>query len=249
MFTNQRLLGIVLVLFIIGAISYFMVTKFKSDISDATASPSPSASASPDLKFVFEQQTPAPVGNPQLYVPSTAPTNQTPTPTPQPSSLPLEKNKNVGHFPGILRADVIQNKAVTIHTNKGDIVIATFPDVPQTTSNFLILAANGFYNGLTFHRVESGFVIQGGDPNGNGTGGPGYTFADEAVTKDYKRGIVAMANAGPNTNGSQFFIMLADHPELPKQYTIFGQVISGMDVVEKITVGDIMQKVIVQNLK
>ncbi|MCL4365607.1 peptidylprolyl isomerase [Patescibacteria group bacterium] len=119
----------------------------------------------------------------------------------------------------------------------------------MAASNFMVLAANGFYDGLTFHRVEPGFVIQGGDPDGNGAGGPGYEFADELVTRDYKKGIVAMANAGPDTNGSQFFIMLEDHPELPKKYTIFGQVISGMEVVEKIAVGDVMQKVVIQNLK
>jgi len=98
---------------------------------------------------------------------------------------------------------------------------------------------------LTFHRREKGFVIQGGDPNGNGTGGPGYKFVDEPVTREYDRGIVAMANAGPNTNGSQFFIMLANNP-LPKQYTIFGKVISGLDVVDKIKVGDVMELVTIE---
>jgi len=95
-----------------------------------------------------------------------------------------------------------------------------------------------FYDGLTFHRREEGFVIQGGDPAGNGTGGPGYKFGDELVTKDYMRGIVAMANSGPNTNGSQFFIMLDDTPSLPKQYTIFGKVINGLEAVDAIQVGD-----------
>lgn len=107
----------------------------------------------------------------------------------------------------------------------------------------------GYYNGLTFHRVEPGFVIQGGDPNGNGTGGYsifGDTFEDElnpetdSYKAGYQEGVVAMANRGPNTNGSQFFIMLADNTTLPKNYTIFGKVTKGIDVVKKITVGDKM---------
>ncbi len=103
----------------------------------------------------------------------------------------------------------------------------------------MTLANKGFYNGLTFHRVIKGFMIQGGDPSGNGTGGPGYKFADEldpttpSYKAGYKKGVVAMANAGPNTNGSQFFIMTEDYP-LPNLYTIFGHVVSGQDVVDTI---------------
>ncbi|MBI3109824.1 peptidylprolyl isomerase [Candidatus Daviesbacteria bacterium] len=124
-----------------------------------------------------------------------------------------------------------------------------FTDTPIGSSNFILLAANGFYDGLKFHRIEKDFVVQGGDPLGDGTGGPGYTFQDEAVARDYNKGIVAYANAGPNTNGSQFFIMLADHPELPKKYTIFGAVIVGQEVVDKLSVGDVMQKVVIQDLQ
>ena len=135
---------------------------------------------------------------------------------------------------------------VRISTAKGDIAFELFPKTaPLTVSNFVTLANGGFYDNIIFHRREEGFVIQGGDPSGNGTGGPGYTFADEL--KDsyaYKRGIVAMANRGPDTNGSQFFIMLADVP-LPKNYSIFGRVISGMDVVDNIQIGDVMKKVTV----
>lgn len=148
-------------------------------------------------------------------------------------------------FP-VLAADLINAKKATIQTEKGNIVIQFFGEAPLAASNFIYLADKGFYNGLKFHRREEGFVIQGGDPNGNGTGGPGYSFADERVTRDYKKGIVAMANSGPNTNGSQFFIMLADTPQLPKQYTIFGQVIEGQDVVDQIAVGDVMQKVTIE---
>ncbi len=129
---------------------------------------------------------------------------------------------------------------VTIQTNKGTIVFDTYDaDAPNTVNNFITLANKGFYNGTIFHRVIEGFMIQGGDPTGTGTGGPGYTFADElnsstpSYQAGYIRGTVAMANAGPNTNGSQFFIMQKDTP-LPHSYTIFGHVISGMDVVDAI---------------
>ena len=150
-------------------------------------------------------------------------------------------------FPGVLPDDQIKNKQVHITTDKGDIIFELYADdAPKTVSNFVYLANQGFYDGLTFHRVEPGFVIQGGDPSGNGTGGPGYAFEDETVTKDYNEGIVAMANAGPDTNGSQFFIMLADNTDLPKDYTIFGKVTSGMDAVKAITVGDKMNTVTIE---
>ncbi len=133
-----------------------------------------------------------------------------------------------------------KSNMITIETNHGKIVIETYnSDAPNTVNNFITLANKGYYNGLTFHRVIKGFMIQGGDPNGNGTGGPGYQFADElnpsttSYKAGYKQGVVAMANAGPNTNGSQFFIMHQDYP-LPNNYTIFGKVVSGQEVVDKI---------------
>ena len=141
----------------------------------------------------------------------------------------------------------------TISTAKGDITLNLYPaDAPKTVTNFATLAKNGYYDCLTFHRVEPNFVIQGGDPNGNGTGGAsiyGATFADELnpATSSYKagymEGVLAMANAGPNTNGSQFFIMLADNANLPKNYTIFGKVTSGLDVVHQIAVGDVIETI------
>ena len=137
---------------------------------------------------------------------------------------------------------ISQNKMhiVTIKTNFGDIQFETYDaDAPKTVANFLALASKGFYDDLTFHRVIDGFMIQGGDPNGNGTGGPGYTFEDElnpntdSYKEGYKKGVVAMANAGLNTNGSQFFIMLQDY-SLQHDYTIFGKVIKGQEVVDAI---------------
>jgi cyclophilin family peptidyl-prolyl cis-trans isomerase len=136
---------------------------------------------------------------------------------------------------------------VTIKTAKGDIVLCLQPKIaPLTVNNFVVLARNHFYDGVKFHRVVQGFVIQGGDPQGTGQGGPGYSFADEPVQGEYTPGCVAMANAGPNTNGSQFFICTANDTQLPKQYNLFGQVSKGMDVVLKIAQGDVMSSVVVQ---
>lgn len=129
-----------------------------------------------------------------------------------------------------------QNKSYSavMHTDQGDIEISlNAKSTLITANNFVWLAKNKFYDNTIFHRIIKGFMIQGGDPKGDGTGGPGYQFADEPFTGEYKRGTVAMANAGPNTNGSQFFIMHADYP-LPKNYVIFGQVIKGLEVVDKI---------------
>ena len=138
-----------------------------------------------------------------------------------------------------------QNKTytATIHTNYGDIVIQLLPkEAPLAVNNFIFLARAHFYDGVKFHRVIKGFMIQSGDPTGTGMGGPGYKFADELpTTRDYVQGTLAMANSGYNTNGSQFFITLTDlSSSLPKLYTIFGLVTGGMDVVTKI--GDVPVK-------
>ena len=119
----------------------------------------------------------------------------------------------------------------------GDFVIQLFPDkAPITVNSFVFLARQGFYNGVTFHRVLEGFMAQGGDPTGTGQGGPGYQFVNETSNLTFdKAGVVAMANSGPNTNGSQFFITFGPQPQLNGGYTIFGQVVSGLDVVNSIT--------------
>ena len=122
----------------------------------------------------------------------------------------------------------------SIATSAGTMTAELFADeAPKTVNNFVFLAREGFYSGVIFHRVIRGFMIQGGDPTGTGRGGPGYQFADERVSRPYKRGTLAMANAGPNTNGSQFFVMHADYG-LPPNYTIFGKLTSGEDVLDKI---------------
>ena len=140
----------------------------------------------------------------------------------------------------LLNSENNMNYIVTLETTKGEIQVETYADdAPNTVKNFITLAEKGFYDGVIFHRVIDGFMIQGGDPTGTGMGGPGYTFDDEinpnadVYKEGYKKGVVAMANAGPNTQGSQFFIMVADYP-LPPAYTIFGKLISGQDVADAI---------------
>src|SRR5919198_814756 len=125
----------------------------------------------------------------------------------------------------------------TMRTNQGDIVLELFDEgAPKTVDNFKQLAGQGFYDGVIFHRVIPDFMIQGGDPTGTGAGGPGYTFEDEINQHKIVRGALAMANAGPNTNGSQFFIVTADAcPWLDGKHTVFGRVLEGMDVVDEIS--------------
>src|SRR5215472_2117202 len=133
----------------------------------------------------------------------------------------------------------------TITTDSGDIVIDLDPThAPTTVNNFVFLAREGFYDGLTFHRVVDDFVIQGGCPEGTGRGNPGYRFPDEPVAGEYVAGAVAMANSGPNTNGSQFFICTVDdRRKLAKSYNLFGQVVSGMEIVTSVRQGDVMRSV------
>jgi cyclophilin family peptidyl-prolyl cis-trans isomerase len=137
---------------------------------------------------------------------------------------------------------------VTITTDRGAIVMDLDPQLaPNTVNNFIGLVRQGYYDGLTWHRVVPEFVIQGGDPEGSGRGGPGYQFADEPVQGQYTRGAVAMANAGPDTNGSQFFICIDDCTrKLAPSYNLFGYVVDGQDVAESTQVGDAMQKVEVE---
>lgn len=137
--------------------------------------------------------------------------------------------------PPAMTLDDSKAYSATIKTNHGDIGVELFSaDVPVTVNNFVFLAREGFYKDGQFHRVIKDFMIQGGCPTGDGTGGPGYRFQDEPVTRKYLKGTLAMANAGPNTNGSQFFIVHGADAGLPPNYTIFGNVTGGMDVVDNI---------------
>ncbi|PIR73179.1 MAG: peptidylprolyl isomerase [Candidatus Moranbacteria bacterium CG10_big_fil_rev_8_21_14_0_10_35_21] len=122
----------------------------------------------------------------------------------------------------------------TMETSKGTMKVELFAsETPIAVNNFVFLAKDGFYSNVKVHRIIKSFMIQSGDPKGDGTGGPGYQFDDESITRDYKRGTLAMANSGPDTNGSQFFIMHADYA-LPKSYVIFGQLVEGLDTLDKI---------------
>jgi len=137
-------------------------------------------------------------------------------------------------------------KQATISTNRGDIVLELYEEqTPKTVGNFVTLSEKGYYDGLTFHRVINNFMIQGGCPTGTGTGGPGYQFEDE-FHPDLRHdgpGILSMANAGPGTNGSQFFITHTATPHLDDRHSVFGKVVAGQDVVDTIVQGDIMEKV------
>src|SRR5262249_2398613 len=133
--------------------------------------------------------------------------------------------------PPAMVIDPTKHYTSTLTTTKGTFEVELYPDdAPTTVNNFVCLARAGYYDNTRFHRILAGFVIQGGDPTGTGTGGPGYQFADEPVKRNYELGTLAMANAGPNTNGGQFFVVVGPQGEhLPKRYTIFGKVIAGMD--------------------
>ncbi|OGN75869.1 MAG: peptidylprolyl isomerase [Chloroflexi bacterium GWB2_49_20] len=136
--------------------------------------------------------------------------------------------------PPQMKIDIKKQYTATLITDKGDIVVELFADkTPKTVNNFVFLSQEGFYDGTIFHRVISDFMTQGGDPTGSGSGGPGYRFADEfhPALKHNKPGILSMANAGPGTNGSQFFITYIPTPWLDNKHSVFGQVISGMDVL------------------
>jgi peptidylprolyl isomerase len=151
-----------------------------------------------------------------------------------PLNAPCTGYKTWG-IPKVAPLDTHKTYTAMVTTNKGVITIKLLPTVaPIAVQSFIFLAQHHYFDGVRFHRVMPGFVIQGGDPTGTGLCGPGYQFGDEKVTLPYTRGTVAMANAGPNTNGSQFFIVLGDNTGLPRSYTIFGQVTNGMDAVDRI---------------
>lgn len=144
--------------------------------------------------------------------------------------------------PKNMNIDISKKYEASLYTDLGIIKISLFADkTPITVNNFISLAKKGFYNNTIFHRVISGFMIQGGDPLRDGTGGPGYKFDDELFIGDYLRGTIAMANSGPDTNGSQFFIIHQDTLGLEKNYVIFGQVLSGIDVVDKIAESEVVE--------
>lgn len=148
--------------------------------------------------------------------------------------------------PPPMQVETDRTYRATIETGRGKIELELFPQyAPKTVNNFIFLAREGFYDGVTFHRVISDFMIQGGDPTGSGRGGPGYRFEDEFTGNPlrHERGVISMANAGPGTNGSQFFITHGPQPHLDGRHTVFGKVTGGQDVVDSIEQGDRMVKV------
>ena len=148
--------------------------------------------------------------------------------------------------PPEMAIDTGKTYTVSIKTNRGEMELELYPEhAPKTVNNFVFLAEQGYYNGVVFHRVISDFVIQGGDPTGTGRGGPGYSFEDEVAGNPLKheRGVISMANAGPNTNGSQFFITHSPQPHLDGKHTVFGRVVKGLELVDAIQQGDRMETV------
>ena len=149
--------------------------------------------------------------------------------------------------PPPMTIDTSKQYTATIETEKGNLVLELFAsDVPITVNNFVFLARDGFYDGTTFHRVIPGFVAQGGDPTGTGAGTPGYRFDDEITEHTHVTGALSMANSGPNTNGCQFFITYAPQPHLDGKHSVFGQLIEGMDVLERLEQGDVMIRIAIE---
>jgi peptidyl-prolyl cis-trans isomerase B (cyclophilin B) len=149
--------------------------------------------------------------------------------------------------PPAMSLDGKKKYTATMKTQRGDLVLELFAaEAPKTVNNFVFLAREGFYDDIVFHRVIAGFMAQCGDPTGTGSGGPGYRFADEFCKKKHGTGTLSMANAGPNTNGSQFFITYEPQPHLDGKHAVFGQLTSGMDILEMIRQGDKLIKVIIE---
>ncbi len=181
---------------------------------------------------IVEVPSPTSEATPEQVPTATPVVDLASTPT---SQVALDSGRTIKQYsqPPQMTINPSSNFTAAIRTNKGDITIELFAvEAPMTVNNFVFLARERFYDGVVFHRVIKDFMIQTGDPTGTGAGGPGYAFDDEPVTRSYTKGIVAMANAGPNTNGSQFFIVHASNAGLPPNYTIFGQVIEGIETVD-----------------
>jgi len=173
-----------------------------------------------------------------LLITSCATTSPEPTPTKKPMSYAA---------PPPMTIDTNKQYTATIETGKGNLVLELFAsDVPVTVNNFVFLSREGFYDSTTFHRIIPDFMAQGGDPTGTGTGGPGYKFADEFTKHTHVTGTLSMANAGPNTNGSQFFITYAPQPHLDNHHSVFGQLVDGMDILKVLKNGDTIKRITIE---
>ena len=163
-----------------------------------------------------------------------------------PETAPTPSRKTYS-APPLMIIDAGKQYTAIIETKKGKLILELFAsDVPVTVNNFVFLAREGVYNGTTFHRVIPGFMAQGGDPTGTGAGGPGYAFADEFTKHTHVAGTLSMANKGPDTNGSQFFITYAPQSHLDGKHSVFGQLIEGTDVLKKIEAGDTMTRITIE---
>ena len=187
-----------------------------------------------------DEPTAAPAAATQAPLPTPTAISDTGASAAQPAAPSPTVVVNQGHSvkqwssPPPLTIDPASSYTAVLNTSVGAITVELLAgETPNTVNNFVFLARQSFYDNVIFHRTIAGFMIQGGDPTGTGGGGPGYRFADEPVQRPYTRGVLAMANAGPNTNGSQFFIMHADYP-LPPNYTIFGQTVAGLETIDAI---------------
>lgn len=168
------------------------------------------------------------------------------TAPPELVSAPIKKPVSYSEPPA-MKIDTSKKYTATIETEKGDLVLELFAsDVPVTVNNFVSLARDGFYDGTTFHRIIPDFMAQGGDPTGTGSGGPGYSFADEFTSRTHVTGALSMANSGPNTNGSQFFITYAPQHHLDNLHSVFGQLTDGMDVLKALKNGDAIVRIIIE---
>lgn len=167
-------------------------------------------------------------------------------PGPEPTPKPAPKPKTYSAPPAMV-IDTGKEYTATIETERGNMVLELFAsDVPNTVNNFVFLANDGFYDGVTFHRVVPGFVVQGGDPTGTGRGNPGYSFADEFSEHTHLAGALSMANSGSDTNGCQFFITFAPQHGLDGKHSVFGQLIDGMDVLEQIEQDDVIIRITIE---
>ncbi len=179
-------------------------------------------------------------------VAETLPSEKTSLQTISPETIPAPKTMSYSASPE-MTIDTTKSYVATIETTQGDLVLGLYAaDVPITVNNFVFLSREGFYDGTTFHRVIADFMVQGGDPTGTGTGGPGYKFADEFTSHGHGTGTLSMANAGPGTNGSQFFITYTPQPHLDGRHSVFGQLTSGMNVLKNIKAGDKIVSVIIE---
>jgi len=170
------------------------------------------------------------------------PSTPAPTPTPTPTAKPKTYSK-----PPPMIIDKNKQYTATIETAKGNLVLELFAsDVPVTVNNFVFLARDGFYDGSYFHRVMPGFMAQGGDPTGTGSGTPGYTFPDEFTSHTHVTGALSMANSGANTNGCQFFITYEPQHHLDGHHSVFGQLIEGMEVLKKLQNGDVIKRIVIE---